>query len=136
MERAQAYATAWAPDESVLIEARDSFAAAIQDKTLGLNLIADTCLNAGGDFSFYIAAKFFQPFLHPDGIVYGGSLVKLSPESRQAYADQIGPQAAGLTLRRIFNKAAPTPGEEPEPPLARHLEIPRPQGRQPFIYNP
>ena len=136
MERAEAYATAWTPDESMLTEARASFAAAMQDKAPCLDLIADTCLNAGSDFSFYIAAKFFQPFLHPDGIVYGGSFLKLSPESRQAYADQIGPQAAGLTLRRVFNKAAPKPGEEPQPSLARHLEIPRPQGRQPFIYNP
>lgn len=110
--KAHLYALEWTPDETMLDAAVASFPDVDGDVSLSeyLRLIAGTCLeNPVNDYSFYLGAKFFQPFFQPEGVVYAGGETFVMGEP-----DVLGYQAAielrtASGLMQIFANAVVPP---------------------------
>ncbi len=130
MTRAETYAKDWTPEASTLIAARPFFT---QAGHINLSQLAETCLTSANDFAFYIGSKLFQPFLHPDGVVLDGQIIKIPDDQRQKFTAAIETRAAGMDLCDIFGPAAER--SKKEPPLAEALKVSRPKGQKPFTVN-
>ena len=95
------YAEKWTPTPDMLAAVRsyanknDYFAAAA------------TCLQSADKFSFYIGAKFFQPFLASEEFTLNGERLVFATEAEQRqYAEAIKKGATGMRLRDIFDEVA------------------------------
>ena len=130
IELADRYAKEWTPEVPVLTSLRSVFA---QGMKISFSPLAETCLAAPDIFSFYVGAKFFQPFLHPDGIVYDGQTIQMPDEDRQHYAAAFNARASGTGLREIFGPAALK--SKMELPLVAAVKVSRPKGQKPFTLN-
>ncbi len=130
-ELAESYAKEWTPTASVLSAARPLFR---QGNCISPLLLAQTCLTSSDKFAFYIGAKFFQPFLQPEGILWNGKTSQLTAIEREAYARFIEKTAAGMGLHAIFNRVADRPEEEP--PVTTLLKISLPAGQKQFVVDP
>lgn len=126
IKRAISYAENWTPTPDMLallrscvVPEEDSFGTAFG--------AADTCLGAPDKFSFFIGAKFFQPFLHPEGIVFGDQGLQIDEGHRKYCAELIRERAAGLHLGDIFNDPAEHKGQGPVLEAAIPTRLPQQQ---------
>ncbi|MDD9899485.1 MAG: hypothetical protein OXT65_00725 [Alphaproteobacteria bacterium] len=67
-----------------------------------LHKTASTALQSPDWFSFYIGARFFQPFLKPEGVTIQDINIKLDEDTRQNYADRIMSAAYKFKLNDLF----------------------------------
>ena len=121
-------------------------------------LLMDTALNKlgpreGSQFSFYIGAKYFEPFMYPNGIEFDDGMKKdkidNSPQTQKRYRELIEnsadttklPHVARLLgvnnvpsrLRRIFNKLARKPVAKTS--LVKFLRVTLPAGQERFTFK-
>lgn len=120
------YATDWAPDEARLKRAIPHF---VQSNNAALSVLEETALASSDTFAFYIGAKVFQPFLHPQGAVIDGRTLQLSAEARARVARMIQDNMPDSGLSCIFERAA----VKGEPPLSTTVQVSRPKGQKPFV---
>ena len=127
------YAKKWMPEDAAFEASRMIFT---QGDQINFPLLASTCLGSSDNFAFYIGAKFFQPFLQPEGIVRDDETIQIPDDERQKYAAMIEQRASGISLRDIVNPAAKKPEAGPQQPLIETLKVSRPRGQKQFIYKP
>ena len=127
IKRAEDYTNEWAPEASVLKEARKAF---IHKPQLNdFNLLAETCLaSPPNNFAFYIGAKVFQPFLQPEGVFIDGARLRPPALLRRECEALLQARTTGVTLSDIFNKKLPRPRAEPS--LAETLKVTLPKGQK------
>ena len=122
------YAKEWTPEPSMLSAVRKVFR---HEGQIKLEVFSETCLATSNNFAFYIGAKFFQPFLQPEGVSQNGTTIQLFDDDKREYAAALQERAATLSLSKIFKKAAAKPTAEP--PLTELLKVSLPKGQKQFF---
>lgn len=124
---ARDYAENWTPDTDMLKGAMPDF---VQEHKTRLEGLARTALSSANDLAFYIGAKVFQPFLHPEGIMLeSGKQVNLTENTRKGLVHSIGRDMPAGGLSAIFQRAA----DSDEAPLTETVRVSRPAGQKPFV---
>ena len=118
---AKKYAEDGTPEDAIFTEAKDLF---VHGPKINFPRLAETCLSSSNQFAFYIGAKFFQPFLEPQGVILNGRQMALTDGNRQEYAGLI---EAGSISAAFSDKAAR--------PLAALLKVSRPRGQKQFVVS-
>lgn len=121
--RADEYAKAWAPDEKVMERAIPDFQ---QQSAINMQQLFDTTLMSPDQFSFYVGAKFFQPFLCREGVLMKGKLIQHTERDIRNIARRIERRLQGKGLSWIYNRAA----QEQEVPLAEAIKVLQPPGQK------
>lgn len=126
---AEAYAKAWTPKIKTLTATRAFFR---RNKSLRYSELLRESLASPSAPIAYMGAKFFQPFLQPQGAVLNGQKRKLDRVARQEFAAAIEERAARVTLHDMFRRAK---GPDAQTPLTKLLKVARPRDKSPFIVN-
>lgn len=99
--------------------------------------LCETCLASSTDYAFYIGAKFFQPFLHPDGIEINGTPIRLDETLRQQIAAQLEARAARIDFNGMFPvvdlSAFAENAADITDPATRYLPVILPKGQKQLV---
>ena len=129
---AHLYAKALTPRIEELEQAEESYARIADymranpaaDKLEIFGLVGQTCLATSDKFSFFLGAKFFQPFLNPDGMMLAQNGIILAPEQRLLLVDTFIEKSRGFRLDTLAaqfmeNRVDVVPEISPAFPLRR-----------------
>lgn len=142
IQLARTYAKALAPKKRTLTSAEKIFAHVRKNIPAGeapeiAHVLASGSLAAQPDnFSFYILAKYAQPFfLATENFIFNGKRVKAKdPDYHAQMRAQAETRLKGMRLRDVFNSKTLS-STEIVVPLTEALKI-IPAAQQPFIYQP
>jgi hypothetical protein len=93
----------------------------------------NAALSSGDDFSFYIAAKALQPYLHHGGLITDGKLAQLTDDEIAKYNAVIDERAGKTSLSEIF--ASKKKNASPAPTFRETLPVSLPASQNKVVFN-
>jgi hypothetical protein len=126
---AETYAKKWTPKIKTLSAIRGFFR---RSKSQRYSETLQECLASPSAPIAYIGARFFQPFLKPNGAVLNGVKLQLDRTARREFAAAIKEHTTKTTLHDMFRKAK---GTEAQTSLANLLKSGHSRSRSRFTAN-
>jgi hypothetical protein len=145
IKQASAYAKVGTPTAEMLQEARGVFKQAWDNATHphSAHLAIETILRHRSQLACYIGAKYFDPYMHPNGIDFNNESLRYDSKTQKNYrklikknvnrrnvpdiARLLGPKAAPSLLRRIFSRRA-------RKSFTKFLQVSVPAAQERFIF--